>query len=201
MRQLALFLSGLFHPLFLPTYLAALAFWLKPAEAYYYSGTVQIYILLQVFVISTALPMGALLLLIWWKKVSDVMVGDRQERSLPYLINAFCLAALYFNFRNIGLADFITGSVLGALVSVLAAYAINFRWKISAHGIGMGGAVGMLLALAGDFTQPVLWPLALVILLAGLVGTSRLFLQAHTTAQVFAGYAVGGLSLYICLSI
>ena len=96
-----------------------LAFWMKPFESYYHNASVQIYIVLQVFVISTVLPMGALLLLIWWNKVSDIMVGSRQERSLPYLINAFCLAALYFNFKKIGLADFITGSVLGALVSVL----------------------------------------------------------------------------------
>src|SRR5690606_37376143 len=128
-----LFVSGFFHPLFLPTYMAAFAFWMKPYESYYYNSSVQIYILLQVFVVSTVLPMGALLLLIWWKKVGDVMVGTRQERSLPYLINAFCLAALYFNFQNIGLADFITGSVLGALVSVMVAYAINIKWKISAH--------------------------------------------------------------------
>jgi len=201
MRALALFFSGVFHPLFLPTYMVGLAFWMKPFESYYYNASVQIYIVLQVFVISTVLPMGALLLLIWWNKVSDIMVGTRQERSLPYLINAFCLAALYFNFKNIGLADFITGSVLGALVSVLIAYVINRKWKISAHGIGMGGALGMLLALTSQFTQPVLMPLAILILLLGLVGSSRLFLQAHTPAQVYTGYAVGVLSLYICLSI
>jgi len=201
MRGIALFFSGFFHPIFLPTYMVALAFWMRPFESYYYNASVQIYILLQVFVISTVLPMGALLLLIWWNKVSDIMVGTRQERSVPYLVNAFCLAALYFNFKNIDLADFITGSVLGALISVLVAYLINMKWKVSAHGIGMGGALGMLLALAEQFTRPPLLPLAILIVLAGLVGSSRLYLQAHTPAQVYTGYAVGVLSLYICLSI
>lgn len=201
MRGLALFISGLFHPLFLPTYMAAFAFWMQPQESFYYAPSVQIYILLQVFVVSTVLPMAALLLLIWWNKVSDIMVGTRQERSLPYLINAFCLAGLYFSFRKIGLADFITGSVLGALVSVMVAYLVNVKWKISAHGIGMGGAIGMVLALADEFTRPVMLPLALIILLAGWVGSSRLYLNAHTPAQVYAGYAVGLASLYICLSI
>ncbi len=201
MRALALFISGFFHPLFLPTYMAALAFWMKPQEAFYYNSSVQIYILLQVFVVSTVLPMAALLLLIWWNKVSDIMVGARSERSLPYLINAFCLAALYFNFRQLGLADFITGSVLGALISVMVAYVVNIKWKISAHGIGMGGAVGMLMALSHEFTRPWMLPLAIVLVLAGLVGSSRLYLNAHTPAQIYAGYGVGLLSLYICLSI
>ncbi len=201
MRTLALFVSGLFHPLFLPTYMAAFAFWMKPHASFYYDGAMQIYILLQVFAISTVLPMAALLLLIWWNKVSDIMVGSRSERSVPYLINALCLAALYFNFRKLGLADFITGSVLGAMISVMVAYVINMKWKISAHGIGMGGALGMVLALSAEFTRPFMIPLLIVIVLAGLVGSSRLFLQAHTPGQLYAGYVVGLLSLYICLSI
>lgn len=199
MRTIALFISGMFHPLFLPTYLGALAFWLQPAESFYYTNEVQLYILLQLFLISSVLPIGAVLLLIWGKQVSDIMVSERSQRSLPYLINAVCLAALFYNFRNLQLAPFITNSVLGALVSVLGAYFINFRWKISAHAIAMGGALGLLLALSGSFQRPLLPVFAGVVLLTGLVGTSRLLLQAHTPAQIYAGYALGMLSLYICL--
>lgn len=200
MRALSYFVSGLFHPLFLPSFLAILAFQLDHPDALAYNTEVRIYLLLQIFVLGTLLPFISVAMLIWAKKISDIMVSERQQRQLPYLINALCLAILYVNLRQLGLADFITGSVAGALLAVVLAYGINFRWKISAHAIGMGGGIGMLLALAYEWQ---VWPLPILglwVLLAGLVGSSRLVLAAHTPAQVYAGYGVGLLSLYICLA-
>ena len=63
----------------------------------------------------------------------------------------------------------------------------------------MGGAIGLLLASQGVFSDHYCPYLLVWFYSTGLVGTSRLLLHAHTPAQIYAGYALGMLSLYICL--
>jgi len=191
MRGWSLFWSGFFHPIFLPTFVALLAFWLQPFELLYYPPQLQMMILLQVFVMATALPFGAVLLLIRFNRVSSVMVDDRAERSLPYLIQALCLASLVFVFRRMGVANVLVMSVVGSMLAVLAAWYINRRWKISAHAIGMGGMVAFIFTLYQSAHQPVFLPLLFAIIFAGIVGSARLQLQAHSPKQIYAGYFLG----------
>jgi len=191
MRGWSLFWSGFFHPIFLPTFVALMAFWLQPFELLYYPPQLQMMVLLQVFVMATVLPFGAVLLLMRFNRVSSVMVEDRSERSLPYLIQALCLASLVFVFRRMGIANVLIMSVVGSMLAVLAAWYINRRWKISAHTIGMGGLTAFIFTLHQSAQQPVFLPLLLAIIFAGIVGSARLQLQAHSPKQIYAGYFLG----------
>ena len=157
----------------------------------YYPPQLQIMVLLQIFVMATALPFGAVLLLMRLNRVSSVMVEDRHERSLPYLIQALCLASLVFVFRRMGVANVLVMSVVGAMLAVLAAWLINRRWKISAHAIGMGGLVAFVFAMHRSAHQPVFLPLLFAIIFAGVVGSARLQLEAHSPKQIYAGYLLG----------
>ena len=73
------------------------------------------------------------------------------------------------------------------------AFAINFFWKISAHATAVGGLFAVLFYIAAAglneyYFMPWLTAGALI---AGLTGTARLILGAHTLLQVAAGYALG----------
>lgn len=199
MRALALFCSGFFHPIFLVFYVAMLAFVLQPDALLFLTPVLQLYVLLQVLVIGTLLPMGAVLLFVRIGRLQSAMAENREERNLPYLVQALCLASLIFTFRNNGLPVLLTDLVVGALVAVLAAWFINRRWKVSAHSVGMGGLVGFLVAILPQTEVPMLWPLAAAVLLAGLVGSARLYLQAHQPAQVYVGFLVGFASMVLVL--
>jgi len=199
MRALALFCSGFFHPIFLIFYVVMLAFVLQPMALLFLTPVLQLYVMLQVLVIGTLLPMGAVFLFVRLGKLQSAMAEKREERNLPYLVQSLCLASLIFTFRNNGLPELLTDLAIGALVAVLAAWFINRRWKISAHSVGMGGMVGFLMAILPQTEAPMLWPLAAAVLLAGAVGTARLYLQAHQPAQVYMGYLVGFASMMLVL--
>ena len=68
---------------------------------------------------------------------------------------------------------------------------INIRWKISAHMIGIGGLTGALLCISILLEVYITPYLVYALLIAGLIGSSRLILKAHTPLQIYVGFAVG----------
>ena len=84
-----------------------------------------------------------------------------------------------------------SGILVGALLIQGSCALINAKWKISMHCAGAGGAIGALVAYSLIFYfNPVGW-LCLLILIAGLVGSSRMLLRQHTLWQVLAGTFLG----------
>ncbi|MCB0617437.1 MAG: hypothetical protein KDC41_01645, partial [Saprospiraceae bacterium] len=109
-----------------------------------------------------------------------------------------------------------TSFVLGATIGLFLAFFINIFSKISAHAVGMGGLLAMIVitmflysydtltVYAGWFGQieiSMATVLILAILLAGMVGTSRLLLQAHDMQDLSGGFLVGFVSQFIALQI
>lgn len=100
-------------------------------------------------------------------------------------------------------------AVLLGLFVVYIATIITYFWKISLHMIGLGGLLAYILLLL--FVRGLQYGLpseidillSSVILLSGIVGSARLYLCAHTPAQVYVGYIVGfllvGVYAYIYL--
>jgi membrane-associated phospholipid phosphatase len=77
-------------------------------------------------------------------------------------------------------------------VAVVSLTVITFFWKMSAHMIGLGGLLGVVLVLGSKFpTFEVVYPLLGAIILCGLVASSRLLLQAHKPLEVYAGLLAG----------
>jgi membrane-associated phospholipid phosphatase len=104
--------------------------------------------------------------------------------------------------------------LLGAAIGLFIAFFINIFSKISAHAVGMGGLLGMVvitlllfshdtflvhLGAIGIYEVSMYWVLMLTVLLAGLVGTCRLILQAHEPTDLYGGYLVGFVSQFIAL--
>ncbi len=86
----------------------------------------------------------------------------------------------------------------GAVAAVIVCAVVNRKWKISAHMTAMGGFMALVMRMAVDNLGIVdmLWPVAIVAMLCGLVGTSRVLMGRHTLMQVAAGFLNGFLCVY-----
>jgi membrane-associated phospholipid phosphatase len=88
--------------------------------------------------------------------------------------------------------------VAALMVQVICAV-INIWWKISTHTAAIGGLAGGLVAFAHIFSFNPLWWLCLIIFLAGLLGSSRMFLRQHSLPQVVTGFFVGFMTAWISM--
>ena len=93
--------------------------------------------------------------------------------------------------RKLAIDDFLTAALLGASLSVFMSFFFNLFFKIRLHTVGVGNfiAIGLLLALSSGFNLEI--PLMLIIIIAGLVGSARIYLKAHRSGEVYSGYMVG----------
>ena len=84
-----------------------------------------------------------------------------------------------------------SGKTPSALMIQIVCALINVWWKISTHTAAIGGVAGALFVFSEVFRFNPTWWFCLVIVLAGMLGTSRMILRQHTLAQVVVGFIIG----------
>jgi hypothetical protein len=82
---------------------------------------------------------------------------------------------------------FIVGAGLGILLTAL----INIWTKISAHMVGIGGLLGVLVSVSYLIKFDMTLFYIPVICIAGVIGYARLELNEHRPSQVYAGFLLG----------
>ena len=86
---------------------------------------------------------------------------------------------------------FMASILIVALMIQIFCSIINVWWKISTHTAAIGGLAGGISAFSVVFGfNPVFW-LCVVIIVAGMLGTSRMILRQHSLSQVVVGFLVG----------
>jgi membrane-associated phospholipid phosphatase len=201
-RIIANSLSVIFQPLLMPTFVYLILFGFASASLPAWTTKTQYTILGLIFLSTFIIPIISLAALKYTGSVKGFFMEDRRERILPFtFISIYYLLTSYLFVTRL---NFINEVLIACLViisgAVLLLTIITLFWKISAHAIGMGGSLGLLLAISGKFpyTQ-LLYPIVILVILSGLVMTSRLYLNSHKPAQVWAGFFLGLIFSYVSL--
>ena len=117
--------------------------------------------------------------------------GMREKRLVPYILTiisyGFCLTLL----EKFNVPRYMSGIVIASLLALILCAIINIWWKISAHMVSIGGAAGGLICFGELFAFNPVWWLCLVLILAGILGTSRITLRIHNLSQVLGGFFLG----------
>lgn len=214
-RSLAYFFSVVFHPLLVVTYMLIILLLMNP----YLFGVSDIseqFSLIVILLFSTFfMPVLMVGMLKKLDLVESIELEDRQERIIPYILTGFFYVVMtVFFMYHPDMPNAFTSFVLGTTIGLFTAFFINLFSKISAHAVGMGGLVAMVIISMWQFSNGILQLnfgefgtiqinaillLIVVVLIAGLVGTSRLKLDAHTLQDLYGGYLVGFAAQFIAL--
>ncbi len=190
-------MSWILVPLLLPVYATMILLWFTPLDQLPLSvkwGFTSI-----VALISTFIPMILVIILKRFGIVEDLGLNGRKERLIPYIISICSFIAiawfLYHKGMPLWINLFFMGGALAGFINML----VNFRWKISAHAAAASGVVALILIMDKHGIRNIDPGLLLVISVAlcGLLGSARVWLGRHTSAQVICGYIVGFLSVYL----
>jgi membrane-associated phospholipid phosphatase len=156
---------------------------------------------LIVFITTFVIPAISLFILKLTHSISSLTLFVRKERIMPFFYTTIFYAITAYLFGRQLSSSSVIVSILGGTAGIILFGAIvTVYWKISAHAAGVGGLIGFLLGIR--YLNPdidLLTVLAIAIAGAGLVLASRLYLNAHTPGQVYAGFGMGVFVSFVTL--
>lgn len=154
-------------------------------------------VLLLVYVFTILLPTLLIHLYRRGRKWTLFHLGKKERRMVPYIISIASYFICCYIMEMLHTPFFMISILMAALVIQIICAMINVWWKISTHSAAIGGVTGALMAYSNIFMfNPTLW-LCLSVIVAGLVGSSRMILRQHSLSQVVVGFLTGAVMAYL----
>lgn len=139
------------------------------------------------------LPMTLTLIYRHVRHLDPLEMRKRTSRIIPYIMFIACYVLYLYLMRSYYIDYKLLAVIIVALLIQVVCTFMSFFWKVSVHAAGSGAIIGGIAAFSfGYVFNHLLW-LSGAILLAGLVGTSRMILRQHNLSQIVVGYIVGAL--------
>ena len=189
------FISTILHPIVLPT-LGVFIYFVFVSQSF--EKRLQLIVLGLVFTLTYLVPLLMLLLLKKFRFIKDFQVSTIKERRFPII---FMMLLLYFlgnsiiqipTIRNLGILFF------GTSLSLTCIYVLfSLKLKSSLHLVSMGNMIGFFLIMTNINNLSMLPIIILLILLSGILASSRMYLKAHTPIELLIGFSLGIICQFI----
>jgi membrane-associated phospholipid phosphatase len=185
-------ISYLFHPLFIPIAGTFTYFLITPK---YSPLELQSGNIVPIFILTVIIPIIAFFILRNIGLINSSQLPTIKERKYPMYINMVLLFLVVYkvipNNYIVELYFYFVGLIAGTLATIIL---LLFKVKSSMHLMGMGSLLMFLINLSIHFEINITLALSLFIFAVGLVATSRLYLRAHSKAEVVIGFCIGLIS-------
>jgi hypothetical protein len=198
-RWFAHVVSFLFHPLFVPVYIALFLLYIHPLLFAGYTDVMKIRLTATIFVNLTMLP--AITVLLCWrlKFIDNLYMETQKERIIPLAAAMIFYFWCWFVLTNGGIPDIFRQFLLGSFITIIGAWLANIAFKVSLHALAMGGMLCFLFVLTFNTEGSSAQYFAAAALVAGIICSSRLVVSAHRPFDVYAGLFIGAASQLLAI--
>lgn len=186
--QISKIISNIFSPFYASLWAIL---WMFCFTTLRFSWLYDIQIFLLVYVTTVLIPRSGINIFREVMNWTHWQLSHREHRHLPYIVTCCSFGTCLVIMTKFNVPMCIRGIILSALVSQIICVAVNAWWKVSTHMVGMGGLVGAWLAFSMIFNFNPVFLFCFLIILSGIVGTSRMILRQHSLAQIYAGFGIG----------
>ncbi len=193
LRITATVLSYVLHPVFMPVVMVVMYYYLSPVSFVKYERAEIADRFIMLILNTIFFPLFGVALLKLLGFIKSIKLETRKERIIPLLITMFFywwLSDMIFSNDDnapVMLQVFFKGAYWGIILLFLC----SIFFKISMHTVAAGGVLGFIAVLIMTSPVNMTMPLMIALAIAGIIGTARLLLGAHTTFEIWMGYVVG----------
>ena len=183
--------SYVFHPLFIPLMGTLIYLAISPLH---YSEAQVLYLCLQVSLLTIFIPLAFYFWLKTVGKADSVMLQKVEQRRIPVFISCILLYILTFKSITQAALPELHFFLLGGLLSNILTFLYLFmKVKASIHQMGIAALTCFVMGLSMNYHVDLSYGIALLLLLNGLVASSRLTMQAHTYQELVIGLGIGSI--------
>lgn len=190
MTQIAKVISVVFHPLLMTTYLFVILALFFPAI--FQPIHPSAWFIFLIFLMTFMLPSLNFIFFKVTGTIKDFHMFNRTERILPFAFVTilYCVVTFMFYWK------FPVPNVLKLMMiitaMVIASAVVTLFYKVSVHTLAICGIIGILLPLNNASEQGLLlYPTVGSLIMAGIVMSSRLQLNAHVPREILVGALMG----------
>jgi membrane-associated phospholipid phosphatase len=198
MRILFQIATWLFMPILMPVYALLLVMY-TPSQPFNLSDENSLFIfsnqnkvaILSNYILFTVIaPVAMYSIFLKLNIIKTIQLDDKKERNMPMILMAiFCFLLFYtFNSIQVVLPKYVYGLCLAGGIIITLFSILNIYFKISLHATGVGILTGFVFAYISEQLFFQLWILIFVLLVSGIVLSSRLYLNKHNSIELISGY-------------
>jgi membrane-associated phospholipid phosphatase len=198
-KKVASFISILLHPLLMPI-LGIITIFRSGTYISVVDPRLMNITLLIVFILTVVLPLSIIPFYFYTRLIRKIEMNRTKERLVPYFITFVFFYIAHIVIKKLPLNYFFSIYMFASSISVLIVLIISYFWKISTHMVGIGGFIGLVLSLSLRMSTNLMGILIVAIIMAGIIGYSRLELNSHSPSQVYSGFGLGLFTVsFFCL--
>jgi hypothetical protein len=194
---IAKLISYVFHPLFIPVYLACFLLMVHP---YLFAPNQKVLTIIRFLIMYSFFPLITVLLSKALGFLQSIYLKTQKDRIIPYIACGVYYFWMSYVLRNQpGFAKEIVLLSMAIFIASSLGLLLNIYMKVSMHAIAMGIMLMFITLLS--FTQSVNYTpyLSMAILLTGVVCTARFIVSDHTAREIYIGLLTGIIAQLLAL--